>query len=386
MKVAWISEFPIEWMQRAPESIRKLPKQHPATWLPVLAAEFAARPDVELHVVVLRNNVAEGEVFVVDGVSYHVVKVPKMTRAPSLFWTDTWAIRSELRRIQPDLVHAWGTERGAALVASRLGLPYLATMQGILSWYRQLIPFSMHDRFAWVFEEIALRRARFVTTECTFAARYLRGRYPNLNVIQAEHAPSWLFHQVERKPMTDPLRFLFVGTPGYRKGIDLLLLGLDQLVSQIKFEIVIVGGGEGCVSELRPHLSTSLQARLKFVPSLMPDGVAKELAVATMLILPTRVDTSPNAVKEAVVAGVPVVASSIGGVVDYVLTGLNGVTFEPGNLDAFVSAVRTAVSHSSLGRGLVDAEALQRMRRYLSPSQMGENFFSAYNRVLSLPS
>lgn len=385
MKVAWISEFPIEWMHRAPESIRKLPKQHPATWLPVLAAEFAAGREVQLDVVVLRNNAVADETFVVDGVSYHVVKMPKLTRAPSLFWADTWAIRSALRRIRPEVVHAWGTERGAALVAGRLGLPYLATMQGILSWYRRLIPFSMHDRFAWVFEEIALRRARFVTTECTFAARYLARRYPNLTVIQAEHAPNWFFHRVERRPATNPLRFLFVGTPGYRKGIDLLLLGLDQLVSDVQFEVVIVGGSEGCISDLRPRVSVALQNRLKFIPALMPEGVAAELAKATMLILPTRVDTSPNAVKEAVVAGVPVVASAIGGVVDYVLTGLNGFTFEAGDLDAFVQTVRTAVAHPTLGRGTVDAETLSRMRRYLSPSQMGENFLSAYKRVLSRP-
>ena len=338
---------------------------------------------MQIHVIVLRNNIPASQSFVVDGITYHVLKIPKMTRAPSLFWTDTWAIHSKLREIRPDIVHAWGTERGAALVASRLGIPYLATMQGIMSWYRQLIPFSMHDRFVNVFEEIALRRARFVTTECAFAARYLVERYPKLTVIQAEHAPSWLFHKVERCPQTKPIRLVFVGTPGHRKGTDLLLLGLDRLVVELEFELIIIGGGESYIGELRPRLSTELQRRVKLIPNLMPDGVARELASATMLVLPTRVDTSPNAVKEAVVAGVPVVASAIGGVVDYVFPGLNGFTFEAGNLEAFISALRMAASHPTMSRGLVDAHCLAQMRQYLSPAQMSENFFNAYQRVLS---
>lgn len=383
MKVVWISEFPIEWMSNAPDSLRKLPKQHPATWLPVLAAEFAGRAELQLHVIVLRNNVPASQSFVVDGITYHVLKIPRMTRAPSLFWTDTRAIRSKVREIRPDIVHAWGTERGAALVASRLGIPYLVTMQGIMSWYRQLIPFSMHDRFVSVLEEIALRRAPFVTTECVFAARYLTDRYPKLTVIQAEHAPSCLFHQVERIPQTKPLRLVFVGTPGHRKGTDLLLLGLERLVSELEFELIIIGGGESYIGELRPQLSSELQRRLKLIPNLMPEGVARELASATMLVLPTRVDTSPNAVKEAVVAGVPVVASAIGGVVDYVVPGLNGFTFEAGNLDAFISALRMTASHPTMSKGLVDPHCLTRMRQYLSPAQMSENFFNAYQRVLS---
>ena len=40
---------------------------------------------------------------------------------------DTVLIRRALRAIKPDVVHAWGTEQGAALVANRLGYPRVAT-------------------------------------------------------------------------------------------------------------------------------------------------------------------------------------------------------------------------------------------------------------------
>ena len=103
-----------------------------------------------------------------------------------------------------------------------------------------------------------------------------------------------------------------------------------------------------------------------------------ELESATMLLFPTRADTSPNAVKESVVAGVPVVASNVGGIPDYVFPGHNGVLFEAGDLSGFVSAIRKACSHPLLGQGKVEPETFARTRDYLSPERMAKNFRKAY--------
>jgi len=70
--------------------------------------------------------------------------------------------------------------------------------------------------------------------------------------------------------------------------------------------------------------------------------VAEEMAQATMLLFPTRVDNSPNAVKEAVVRGLPVVASAVGGIPDYVSPGQNGLLFPAGNLGEFTQSIRAA--------------------------------------------
>jgi hypothetical protein len=117
LKVAWISEYPVEWMSDIPEALRGLPKQHPATWMPVLLEEFQRSPEIKLHVLVLRNNIRENCFFERNGVEFHVLKVPRMIRAPSLFMADTILLKRALRRIQPDLVHGWGSERGASMVA-----------------------------------------------------------------------------------------------------------------------------------------------------------------------------------------------------------------------------------------------------------------------------
>jgi glycosyltransferase involved in cell wall biosynthesis len=383
MTAAWISDYPIEWMADPPPELKGAPRQHPMTWMPVLLEELQKWAELKLHVVVLRKTVPRDLEFQRGGVMFHVLKTRAGLRMPSLFWMDTVLIRRALKRLNPDLVHAWGTERGAALVASRLEWPAVVTMQGLLSWYEELIPLNWYERVVARVERASLRRAKVVTTESSFAVNYLRQRYPRLQVCQAEHAPNWLFHRLERRPQTAPVRFITVGTVAYRKGSDLLLRALGRLVNELRFELTVVGAPDvALLASLRTELPAALWERIQFKTHLTPSQVAEELATATISVLATRADTSPNAVKEAVAAGVPVVATRVGGVVDYVVHGENGLLVNSEDLDGLTEALREAARHPLFGQGRVNSETCRGMREYLSPERMARNFYAAYEAAL----
>ena len=69
-------------------------------------------------------------------------------------------------------------------------------------------------------------------------------------------------------------------------------------------------------------------------------------------------------------AGVPVVASAVGGIPDYVIPGENGILFDSGDLDGCVRSIREACAHPLFGQGQVNPDTLTRMRAYLSPETM----------------
>ena len=382
MTVAWISFFPIEWLPDIPEELRRLPRMHPATWQRVLLAELKKIPSLRLHIIVLRKQFERDYTFERNGVVFHLLKTRAGMRAPSLFWHDTLLVKRVLRNIRPDVVHAWGTENGAALVASRLGCPYVVTMQGLMNWLAELLPVNRHQRFAAVIERWSLKRAALVTAESVFAQRYLNEKFPHLTVEQVEHAPDQLFSQVERRPQLSPRRFLFVSSLAYAKGGDVLLRALDQMTLELPFELVVVGRtGEAELQALRATVSPELWRRLRFKAELTSAEVARELASAALMIYPTRADNSPNAVKEAAVAGVPVVASAIGGIVDYVFPGENGWLFTPGDVNDCARAIQAACRHPLLGQGRVEPASLVRTREYLSAERMGRKFFETYRRL-----
>jgi glycosyltransferase involved in cell wall biosynthesis len=163
-----------------------------------------------------------------------------------------------------------------------------------------------------------------------------------------------------------------------------LFKALDQLTPELPFRLtVICGSNPGYLQSQRASLSENFWKRVEFKHHLQPHEVARELEAPTMMLLPTRVDTGPMAVKEAVVAGVPVVASQVGGIPDYLIHGKNGFLFPAGDLHGFIRAIKDACAHPLFGKGLVEPEALAQKRAYLSPELMARNFLSAYEAVLA---
>jgi len=345
----------------------------------VLLAEFERNPLLRIHIIILRKNIPRSFSFQRNGVTFHLLKYLGGTRASTFFWADTLLIRRALRQIKPDLVHAWGNEQGAALVATRLNCPSLITVQGLLSWLENVIPMSAYHKFgAWI-ERLSFSRAAHVTCESRFAVGFLQERFPHLAIGQIEHAPSWFFQQVQRLPIPAPIRFLANGRLNFGKGTDLLLMALKDLASEIPFQALLIGSpNEPFTAPILAGFSPELRTRIFFKSNLSPSDVAHELSATTIFLLPTRADNSPNTVKEAVVAGVPVVASNIGGIPDYVLPGENGFLFAPGDKAAFVGAIRAALAHPLFSRGLVNPESLKKSREYLSPARMAQSFLAAY--------
>jgi len=382
LTVAWISYFPVEWLDDVPAEVRALPRLHPAPWQRVLLGELENRPDLRLHIVVLRKELDRSLAFERHGVTFHLLKVLGGCRAPSLFWVDTLLIRRVLRSVKPDLVHAWGTERGAALVAARLRVPFLVTLQGLYTWCRELGLANAHERLAAWVERRVLPGAPLISAESTFAAEYARHHFAPAPVQRIDHVPDWLFHRVKRTPRLSPLRLLFIGRFEARKGADLLLQALDRLPSEPACDLVMVGGPrDPLYRDLRATLSPELWPRVVFKDGLTSGEVAREMAQAAFLVCPTRMDTGPVAVKEAVVAGLPVIASAVGGIPDYVVPEENGLLFPCGDWEACTRAIRAACQHPLLGRGEVKPETLERKRAELSPARMAEQFLDAYHRL-----
>jgi glycosyltransferase involved in cell wall biosynthesis len=385
MTVAWFSFFPVEWLPDAPPHLRALPRQHPATWQRVLLTGLVDIPELELHIIVLRRHFAKDETLKLQGATFHLVKTPPKMRATTMYWLDTLRIRRLLRSIQPDVVHAWGTENGAALVAARLGLPAVVTVQGLASWMEELFPLSSYEHLAGLLERYSLRRISknaIVTGESTFSSGYLRDHFPKLDVRHIDLVPDAIFHQMPRIPDPHAHRFVFVGELGPRKGGDTLILALNELLRKLAFRLVVIGSaGDHFLARMKASTSPVLWDRIEFKQGLTSPQVAQELARATMLLCPTRADTGPLAVKEAVVAGVPVVASRVGGVPDYVVPGENGLLFPVGDHSACAEAIASACAHPLFSQGLVNAERLARMRSELSPEKMAGSFLETYREA-----
>jgi glycosyltransferase involved in cell wall biosynthesis len=380
--VAWFTYFPVEWLSGVPPEAKNIPKMHPATWQRVLLEQFERATGLDLHIIVLRKTFPSNFSFQRNGVTFHCFKTMGGLRAPSLYWLDTILVSGCLARIKPDLCHAWGTEYGAAAIASRLPYPALVTVQGILSWLKNEIPLGMQMRISAWMEPRSLRKTKFATAESSFSAGYLEKHFPKLKVFQIEHAPDPLFFHVVRKPQTNPPRFVALSSFNYAKGADVLMKALDSLGREAEFQLTFIGSVDAALmTKLKTETSPWLWERTNFLNNLTAAEIGEQLSTATMMLYPSRADSSPNAVKEAVVTGTPTIASAVGGIVDHVRDGENGFLFKTGDASDCAAAIRKALAHPLFKEGKVEDQSLEQMRNYLAPETMAQKFLAAYSEV-----
>ncbi len=94
------------------------------------------------------------------------------------------------------------------------------------------------------------------------------------------------------------------------------------------------------------------------------DDVPARLAAADIFVLPSRSEAFPNALLDAMAAGMPVVASSVGGVVELVDNGRTGLLFAAGDRYALADRVMRLMADGALGADLGAAARADVAARY----------------------
>ncbi len=149
----------------------------------------------------------------------------------------------------------------------------------------------------------------------------------------------------------------FVGRLATIKGVDLALEAFGRLWPRYRHaHFLLVGDGpEG--DRVRKHLP--LTPGTHWLP--WQEDLGAIYAALDLLVLPSRAEGLPQVVLEAHAAGVPVVATSVGGVPGLIQDGQDGALVAPGDLEGLESALELWIGQDDLRqRGSVVAQGHSR--------------------------
>lgn len=118
-------------------------------------------------------------------------------------------------------------------------------------------------------------------------------------------------------------------------------------------QLVVVGDGPSSAS-MRRDLPEAV-----FTGRLSGDALGEAVASLDILVAPGEHETFCQVVQEAMSAGVPVVAPSVGGPRDLVLHGRTGLLYPPGDVAAMAQAVRRLVDNPGLRQRMGHAARTQ---------------------------
>jgi glycosyltransferase involved in cell wall biosynthesis len=167
-----------------------------------------------------------------------------------------------------------------------------------------------------------------------------------------------------REPMSgsENPRILCVGRVNRWKGQDILLEALATLAMEgIGFSCRLVGspfpGDERLVDQLREQVAASgLGDRVVFEREV--DDATEAMASADVVVVPSKVpEPFGKVVVEAMALGRPVIATTPGGPVDVIRSGVDGVLVPTGDVRALTAALRDLLQHPSTARRLGRAAA-----------------------------
>lgn len=378
MRIAILADFPLSALEG--EATGRGGGQG-CTWLPQLAESFARYPEFEIHWVILDRKGNPPATFHAHGQTFHRLQGSSFSLDLALGNLPTRrTLRRFLRRLKPDLVHAWGTESINPAALRDFAGPTVLSMQGVLTEYRRIggLPDDWRWRRMVAGEPGMIRSATVVTSESEWGIARVREVHPDADCRLVEYGAHPRFYDIPWQPDPAAPSLLYVGGAGIRKGFDVLLDALALLPDRT-WELRLAGD-----DEMRREVEARGLSRVRCLGLLPWDAMRAELQAAWAFVLPTRGDTSPNSVKEARVIGLPVITTRHGGQAGYIVDGVNGRIVDP--LDARHLAAALADVMGSLDRARqLGAGRHAEDRAYLRPERTAEGFAAIYRELLADP-
>jgi glycosyltransferase involved in cell wall biosynthesis len=356
-RIAFIGDLPVGGV--FPDEVlrpRSRGYRHPAPWIVALLPALARVSGYELRMVMVHRGLRRPCVVQRDGVTYEGVPVPWLERWHRMtgYWTKVWAARRAMHRFQPDLIHAFGFETGAATDALRTGFPVSCFIQGI---FEKLLPFMGHmpawpRRVALTEERRAARRVRWMVAENDFARTWALGHHPEARVVIIPHALRACF--LEAAEPTYGRRLVVVASLMPSKGVDTVLRAFARVEAP---EARLVVAGEGVQ---RPELEAlarelGLGNRVEFTGGLGTAAVIEQMRSGCGFLCASRMDFSPNTITEAHAVGLPVIATRAGGIPDMIEEGADGFLVDVDDAATMAARMQRLLREPDLARRLGQA-------------------------------
>jgi glycosyltransferase involved in cell wall biosynthesis len=194
--------------------------------------------------------------------------------------------------------------------------------------------------FKWLFTKRLINEVQKSIGASYVTQSTLQKKYPVANGVYSTYYSSIelpnFFFELSR-PSSTKLRLLFIGSLEQRyKGLHILLDALKALKDNGQsFDLTVVGDGRESASYKKQSEELAIQENVHFVGSVSErERIGSYFEQSDLFILPSLTEGLPRVVIESMAAGVPCIASNVGGVPE-LLPSDN--IFEPNSVEALSS-------------------------------------------------
>lgn len=367
LRIAIIGDFPIGDVY---PRYAKTKSGH-TSWLKSLYLALGDENGLDVHWIVIDKKIEQTEQIRHNNQTFHLIPGSRLTIGLYTgYLYNRYLAAKCIRKIQPDIVHGWGTERFYGLVAKDFKGVSLLSVQGLLHACSQratISTFAMKQRW---YEKGTLNGVDYLTAESPWSRDRALELAPQANITVWDYSPDERFFSISRQ-LTEFPSCILAGTNSPVKNIQTAIKAFSKPeLSHVT--LYLAGVVPGSIPNLPPNV----------VPlgRVSRQGMAEYFSKVWCMVHPSLADTGPTVVKEARVAGIPVVISSDCGSKQYIDPGKSGFIIHPTDADALANAVlkMTESAETALTMG---AHQLEECRQKLSLRTMREGIVNLYRTI-----
>ena len=173
--------------------------------------------------------------------------------------------------------------------------------------------------------------------------------------------------------------YLLISTSRFeeKNGLEHIIRALPYILERHSVKLLLLGNGSLTSRLQQIARSLNLASRVILHSPLSHARLVSYLAAADVFVRPSLSEGFGNSFIEAMAAGVPVVATQVGGIADFLRPGENGIVCEPNNARSVASAILYILDKPILRHRLIAAG------RVTAAEYGWENIAAAYRGVFS---
>jgi glycosyltransferase involved in cell wall biosynthesis len=393
-------------------------------WIVSLEAELTKIPNVQLGIsfTCYQSDVSQ---FTIGDTRYFPISIePIKNKFKQIFARFAHRIENEniiqryldtIQQFKPDIIHIFGTENNFGLIVSKTAIPCIIHLQGNLTvndlkWYSGLTSIDVikyskkwlllkghglyHDYFV---NKKAAEREKKIFRSC----KYFMGRTDwdrRLSSVLSPDSKYFLCDEIMRpgfyihqwQPQIKQTNFVIISTirNNIYKGLETIFQ--CKKILQLYFPgYEILWGIAGVKEEHeisylveRKYKAKFRDYNIKLLGPLDQEGLITEMLKANLFVHSSHIDNSPNGVCEAMLLGMPVIASYVGGTPSIISDKKEGLLVQDGDPYALAGAIIELIKDRSLANRL-GANARERSITRNDPARIVNDVVDIYSSVLS---
>lgn len=404
MKVLWFANTPCGAAQHLGGPV------HAGGWLNALESSLSAVDGLDLHIAFHWPRHLES--FKVGSITYHPVRELRQREALALKIRNRSPQDEQVRlyekvlqTVNPDLIHVHGTEKAFGLIREKTAIPVLISIQGLMSNYVSKY-FSGTTAWKMFFRDSILRHMFFQSSWSQFLpfcvaaererrilsqAKYVMGRTDwdrNSLAILAPNAKYFhgdeLLAEVYRTRAWDKSRFSnrfqivsIAGGAPY-KGLETILLTAQELTRLgFIFSWKVIGvSSQSAVLRISGKLP--FPENLEFLGRKSASEIHDILLQSDLFVQTSHIENSPNSLCEAMIVGMPIIATFAGGTSSLLCDGEEGTLIQDGDAISLAGAIKE-VSTKFAAASKMAVNASNRSKERHNKEHCVSQVLNAYN-------